>query len=414
MKKYFVLAAVVLIALSSCSKVDTPTTSANSKKISFEVANYMAQTKDNETSLTAEKVNGNNVNQFTTNAWYHSPIDGVQYFMQNVDILWNTTPNTNKWAPAVDYFWPKTGYVNFYSYVGSPAPTAYGTTEETEATLTFTDVVIDYDDNVLVADAAYGYTANQSTYHLDESSVEGVPTLFRHYLAKLAFNVKLATTEGKKSANNRFKVEILDAYVKVANKGTLTLTNSDPTSSRSTTTPGTPQTKAWSNANTTYSEVAWVPATWNETEGSETFEKIKIVTTDPVAGRDMVQRTLNLAPGATQQTETGDNLVLLAERTVMPQHLVDAQQVFYIKYKVSAYHDTDSNDDGEVAYSVETREFTGNLSSFIATSSRITEWNKNTKYTYNVIIDPIATKITFDPAVEAWATETQDFDPWLN
>ena len=414
MKKYFILAAAALVALTACTKVDTPTSVANSKKISFEVANYMAQTKANETKLTEEKVNGSNVNQFTTNAWYHSVSDGVQYFMQNVDILWNTAPNTNQWAPAVDYFWPKTGYVNFYSYVGSPAPTSYGTAEATEATLTYADVVVDYDDNVLVADAAYGFTANQSTYHLENSTVEGVPTLFRHYLAKLAFNVKLATTDSKKSPNNRFKVEILDAYVKVANKGTLTLTNSDPTDSRSTTTPGTPGTKVWTNANTTYPDVAWVPATWNETAGSETFEKIQIVTTDPVAGRDMVQRTLNLGLNKTQQTETGENLILLAERTVMPQHLVDNQQVFYIKYKVSAYHDTNDTDDGETAYSVETREFTGNLSSFIATSSRITEWNKNTKYTYNVIIDPIATKITFDPAVEAWATETQDFDPWLN
>lgn len=401
MKKYIIFAVAALVALSACTKVNTD--DAPSQKISFEVANYLAQTKANETSLVTE-----GYNSFKTNAWYHSPTDGVQYFMQNIDILWNTTPNTNMWAPAVDYYWPKTGYINFYSYVGSPAPTAYNT----EGALTYADAVIDYDDNVLVADAAYGYHANASTYHLDNSSVTGVPTLFRHYLAKLAFNVKLATTDAKKSANNRFKVEILDAYVKVANKGTLTLTNSDPTASR--TRENSAQTNTWSNANSTYPNVAWVPATWSETEGSATVEQIKVVTSSPVEGRDMVQRTLNLGLNKTAQTETGDDLILLAERTVMPQHLVDNQQVFYIKYKVSAYHDTDDTDNGESAYSVETLEFTGDLSSFIASDSRITEWNKNTKYTYNVIIDPIATKITFDPAVEAWVSETQDFNPWLN
>lgn len=412
MKKYFIFAATALVALTACSKIEITDTPETAKKISFEVANYTTQTKAGETSLLSELVNGTAVNQFKTNAWYHSPSDGTQYFMQNVAVLWNTDPNTNQWAPAVDYYWPKTGYVNFYSYVGSPAPTAYGT----EGALTYTDAVIDYDDNVLVADAAYGYTANANMYHLDHSSVTGVPTLFRHYLSKLAFNVKLATTDAKKSANNRFKVEILDAYVKVANKGTLTLTNADPIASRDVqkATPDAPGTKVWTNANDTYPDVAWVPATWSETEGSETFEKIKVVTSSPVAGRDMVQRTLNLGLNKTAQTESGDDLVLLAERTVMPQHLVDNQQVFYIKYKVYAYHDTNDTDDGETPYSTETLEFTGNLSSFIAAANRITEWNKNTKYTYNVIIDPIASKITFDPAVEAWATETQDFDPWLN
>ena len=406
MKKYFVLAAAALVALTACTKMEVANTPDTAKKISFEVANYMAQTKANETGLVAE-----GFNSFHTNAWYHSVADGTQYFMNNVAILWNTAPNTNLWAPAVDYYWPKTGYVNFYSYAGTQDPT----TVDTEGSLVYTDKVIAYDDNILVADASYGLTSNLSTYQIENSTLTGVPTLFRHYLAKLKFNVKLATTEAKKSANNRFKVEILDAYVKVANKGTLTLSNADPVSSRSTAAPGTPGTAEWTNANSSYANVAWVPATWSETEGSETVEKIHLVTTDPVAGRDMVQRTLNLGLNKTTQTETGDNLVLLAERTVMPQHLVDNQQVFYIKYKVYAYHDTNDTDDNETAYSVETIEFTGNLSDFIASASRITEWNKNTKYTYNVIIDPIASKITFDPAVETWAPEvTQDFNPWLN
>ena len=401
MKKYFIFAAAALVALAACSKVETE--EAPAQKISFEVANYTTQTKSGETSLVTE-----GFNSFKTNAWYYSPEDGTQYFMQNVDILWNTSPNTNMWAPAVDYYWPKTGYINFYSYAGTQNPT----TVDTEGSLVYTDKVIAYDDNILVADAAYGYHANVGTYHLDHASVTGVPTLFRHYLAKLAFNVKLATTEAKKSANNRFKVEILDAYVKVANKGSLTLSNADPTASR--TRESTASTNVWSNANSSYANVAWTPATWSETEGSETMEKIKVVTSSPVAGRDMEQLTLNLGLNKTAQTETGDDLVLLAERTVMPQHLVDNQQVFYIKYKVSAYHDTNDTDNGESAYSVETLEFTGNLSDFIASGSRLTEWNKNTKYTYNVIIDPIASKITFDPAVEAWAVATQDFDPWLN
>ena len=267
-----------------------------------------------------------------------------------------------------------------------------------------------YNDNVLVADAAYGYNANLKTYQKDHSAVEGVPTLFRHYLAKLAFNVKLATTDAKKTATNRFKVEILDASVKVSNKGTLTLSSSDPETSRDVTT-DTPVYQPWTNANTANANVAWVPAAWSETSGSETIEKIQVVTSSPVEGQDMFQRTLNLGLNKTAQTETGDDLILLASRTVMPQALTD-NQVFYIKYKVYAYHDADDTDNGETPYSVETLEFSKPLKTFVST---ITEWDKNTKYVYNVIIDPIASKITFDPAVEEWATTVErDFDPWLN
>ena len=406
MKKYFIFAAAALVALAACSKTEID--EAPAQKISFEVAKYM-QTKA-ETSLLSETDANGDITQFKDNAWYHSVNDDVQYFMNNLDIKWNTS-TTNQWAPDVDYYWPRTGYINFYSYAGTPAPTAYNT----EGTLTYTDAVIQYNDNVLVADAAYGYRANATEYQLDHADVEGVPTLFRHYLAKVAFNVLLKTTEGKKSANNHFKVEVLDAYVKVLNKGSLSLTNSDPSTTRTASAPGTAGINPWTNSRSNSdpaldkSAIGWVPAAWSETSGSETVETIRVVTSSPVDGLNMKQLTLNLAENATTQTETADAaLCLLAERTVMPQELT-SNVVFYIKYKVSSYHTGETD-----PYSVETLEFSNPLTSFI-TSTAITAWNRNTKYTYNVIIDPIQTKITFDPAVAEWETGvTENFNPWLN
>ena len=391
MKKYFVLAAVVLIALSSCSKVDTPTTSANSKKISFEVANYMAQTK--ATGLVAE-----GYETFKTNAWYHSPADGNQYFMQNVDINWHSA--VPDWSPEIDYFWPKTGYVNFYSYAGTQNPT----TVNTEGSLIYTDKTIAYNDNILVADAAYGYNDNKSTYHIENSSVTGVPTLFHHYLAKIAFNVMLKTNNA--TATNRYEVDVLDAYLMVLNKGTLTLTNTDPVASRDAAAPGTPGTKAWTSANTAKPDVAWVGAAWDE---SATVEKIKVVGTGAVECKDMIApATLHLALNATVQTEEGNALILLKERSVMPQTLTD-DVVFYIQYKVKTYHNAETN-----PYSTETLTF-GPTKLTTLVNGAITDWKKNTKYTYNVIIDPVSSKIKFDPAVEDWANPvTADFDPWLN
>ena len=404
MKKYFVLAVAALVALTACTKMEVSNTPSASQKISFEVANYMNQTKADETSLVTE-----GYETFTTNAWYHSPNDGTQYFMKNVAINWKSA--VPEWAPAIDYFWPKTGYVNFYSYAGSQAPTAYysGTSgNETEGTLVYENKVIAYNDNILVADAAYGYNANVSTYHKDNASITGVPTLFRHYLSKLAFNVKLATTEGKKTATNRYEVDVLDAYVKVLNKGTLTLSNADPVSSRDVTSDAT-NTRAWSNTNNSKPDVAWVGAEWNETSGSETVEKIQVVAAASATEcRDMIApATLHLALDATVQTETGNALILLKERTVMPQSLGD-NVVFYIQYRVRTYHNDETD-----PYSVETLTF-GPTKLTTLVNDAIIDWNKNTKYTYNVIIDPVATKITFDPAVEKWNQSEADFNPWLN
>ncbi|MCR5276482.1 MAG: hypothetical protein K6D54_02255 [Bacteroidales bacterium] len=395
MKKYFIIAAAALVAFAACTKVEVADTPETAQKISFEVAKYMATTKA-ETSLLAETdATGTIVDTFATNAWYHSVNDGTQYFMKDVDILWKSS--VNEWSSVIDYYWPKTGYVNFFSYAGTPGPT----TVNAENSLVYTDKVIAYNDNVLVADAAYGFHANLAEYKIDHSSVQGVTTLFRHYLSKIAFNVMLRTTEAKKSATNYFKVEVLEASIKVSNKGTLTLSNADPNTSRTASAPGTPAINPWTNSNATNPNVAWVPATWNE---SSSVEEIKIVAS-PVAGKDMVAKTLNLAKNAVRQTES--DTVMLAMRSVMPQALTN-NHVFYIKYKVSAY-----NDDSTDPYSVETLEFSKPITNFIS-GTTITAWNKNTKYTYNVIIDPIASKITFDPAVEEWANEEQNFDPWLN
>ena len=392
MKKYFIFAATALVALTACSKIETSETVSTSQKISFQVANYVAQTKadpvkGSETSLLSESdANGASITSFKTNAWYHSPADGTQYYMKNIDIKWNTS-TANQWAPDNDYYWPKTGTINFFSYAGTPAPTTYNT----ENSLVYTDKVIAYNDNILVADAAYRYNQNKTVYQLDNTtSGEGVPTLFRHYLAKLAFNAALRTTNAKQSATNHFKVEILDASVKFLNKGTLTLSNSDPGNA-------TAEVNPWANANTDKPNVAWVAGAWDPATNVETVN-----TTSTPAFQKL---TLNLAENARKQTET--DTLFLAMRTVMPQVLDATNAVFYIKYKVSSYLTGETD-----PYAVETIEVTKPLTTLVP---GIPEWNKNTKYTYTIVIDPISNKILFDPAVEVWSEVSgENPAPWLN
>jgi len=111
MKKYFFIATAALAALASCSKV-TPVAEPD-QAISFQVANYSSRTKANEVSITSE-----GFTQFITNAWFHQNenADG-QRLMENERIEKGTTYAPNEWAPTTrPYYWPKTGYINFYSY----------------------------------------------------------------------------------------------------------------------------------------------------------------------------------------------------------------------------------------------------------------------------------------------------------
>lgn len=348
MKKYLILAAVALVASAACTKVED-TTPAH--KISFEVAGYMAQTK----AMTTTELEGS----FTTNAWFTNGDGGKTQFMTNETISWNS-PVSGQWAPSREYFWPKTGFIDFYSYDGVPAPSTVA-----EGYLVYTDKTIAATDNILVADAAFHQTQNSSTYHIDDANVKGVPTLFRHMLAKIQFKVKVATTDAKKTPNTKWDVTILNADTKLSNivilnKGTLTLSNSYASSA----------TQAWTNANATNPNVGWVAAAGTET----------VSTLTP---------SLTLAKNA---TESGDYVDLIALRAVMPQVLGD-DAVFTLNYNVKATYGEDAT-----AYLDENRSFSVKIN----TIDSITEWDMNQIITYNVIIDPVGEQIFFDPAVEEW------------
>ena len=80
----------------------------------------------------------------------------------------------------------------------------------------------------------------------------------------------------------------------------------------------------------------------------------------------------------------------------MPQALDDDND-FTLSYKVDTYYDAEAT-----PYMSETFKVTGKLATLVNT---IAAWNKNTKITYTIKIDPVGNKVTFDPAVEEWGTE---------
>jgi hypothetical protein len=390
MKKYFVFLGIAALTLAACSKTEIDETVIPEQKIEFNIANYSTQTRAGETALQNEPglYTSPDKAYFKTIAKFFPTIGEPQIYMNGVEVLWKNT----EWSPKRDYYWPKTGYINFYSYVSSkaalePAINIDSNNPTQTVTATYSEKTIGENDNILLADAALNQTSNSKKY-TDISKVdEGVPTLFHHLLSKVKFTVKLETTEQKKAANTKFVVTILnDESVKdkennkvgltnlvTSNVGTYTVTNTyDATSN----------TKAWSEAK------VWTP----KDGATET-----IAPTKATDGTDTAPLALTLA----KNTTSTDAVDLIAERTVLP-HTLSATDVFTIAYKIEVYYDgTDATpEDKATPYLTEILNFSKPLTGF---ASAVTAWNINTKYTYAITIDPVGNKIKFDPAVEAWS-----------
>ena len=171
MKKYIIIALAALAASVACSKVETAEVQ---KEISFEVANNI------KTKAFTGSVYNNGA--FGTYAWFNN----TDEFMVNeqVDLsggVWKTVDNT--------YYWPKTGSISFISY--SPfegtSNTAGTTPVVTKNSIAYTGVTAGTTD-LMYADRA---TCSNNVNEVEDgaNSYTGVPTIFRHALAKLSFKV---------------------------------------------------------------------------------------------------------------------------------------------------------------------------------------------------------------------------------
>jgi len=362
MKKLFVIAAVAVAALASCTKNEVNTTP--DQAISFEVVKYTPQTKAYN-SLLDEYAAGSQIASFTTNAWFHGNGYGSQQFMNDQVIVPDDTSNPTKWAPSGrNYYWPKTGYINFFSYAGSPAPTA-----KAENSITYTDVTVARNSNILVADAAYRFSANNdpATYGNSGATV-GVPTLFHHKLAKNMFDVILDASDS--DADYAWTATITSASITVPTVGTLALTFTDPNTEKTT---------------------AAASGAW---ESVGTYTAIGKVSGDVV----LTAKGGNKSDGSTTDgTTAGTAVTLIEEGAVIPYTLTD-DVVFNMTYTLQYQYGTETAVKEDV---------TVPATKLTAFAPSITAWAMNTVYKYHIIIKPNGV-ILFDPAVETWVNEADE------
>ena len=398
MKKYFILAVAAVAAMAACTKSVVDETIVPNQKIAFEVADFARQTKAETSLATGEDA----IFQFKTTATQFPTIGDAVIFMNDETIkAWdNSAPpvevNANNissksistWAPAVDYFWPKTGYINFYSYAGTKNPSVTVADDKKTVTFNYGTVTVESDDNILVADAALRFNSNTENYKKDNVT-KGVPTLFRHQLGKIIFKVHLKTTQPA-SSNTTWKVRTINSEeinnvtcastLTVVKNGSLSLTNKD-------------ELAANAALNTT-------TQTWTAVVGESANVDGWIAADHATAANNeiipMTSQTLTIATTKTESEEASPAF-LITERTIMPQLTQNTKFVLY--YEVSASHDNVAT----APFLKEVRtvgvDVTKSMKDLVGS---IADWNKNVKVTYNIIIDPVSEKVTFDPAVEAW------------
>ena len=185
MKKYILIASAALLAMAACTKVQEAETLQ--QEISFQVANHV-QTKADAANVPASPVKFTG-KDFGVYSWHHDG-EAVAPVMENEQVglkgdEWRTLNNT--------YYWFKTGTMNFVSYAPFQAT---GGPAVTEKSIAYSAVTVS-DVDLMYADRAQDMSANIKTYN-----VNGVPTLFRHALAKLSFRVKVNFTEWTTQVEN--------------------------------------------------------------------------------------------------------------------------------------------------------------------------------------------------------------------
>jgi len=356
MKKFFViLAAVAMIANVACTKVEKKTTD---QKISFSVANYVPATKAGEVSFLSEFSDAANA-KFNCKAYMKGVgVDGMQNFFgtDGEIISWNATDK--EWAPSHDYYWPKDdeSYVNFFSWYDTGAGPAV-----TNGTMKWENRVIGTGDNIMYADPAWRFQKNLGTYKLD-GVTEGVPTLFHHALAQVEIR---AYAEKLTDGTATWTIKLTDVALSVYNKGSLTLTATEPTE-------GYNIKGEWNNGTTP----AWT------TSGS-----VSDIISEGTSGFAVTATSADAAAAK-----------LLSPTVVLPQSVASVNLTFNLDI-------TTTYGSGETAVShheiIPQTIALGNAGFATADNA----WKLNTKYIYNILIKPSEKVVLFDPAVEAAWTE---------
>lgn len=423
MKKLFIIAAAALVASVACSKVETAETTPD-VEIGFQVASYLNQTKADShghTSFVDELTEvGAASKYFKSVAYIHAAqADGsvaapAKFFTAGTEGVETINyDGSTQWKPAHPYYWPKSpkssiSFFSWYDFGDQVTPAITYTTDGGAATLKWTDRTVALKDNVMFADAAYHYkqNANGDQNHKLDGVTAGVPTLFRHALAKVRFTVKqnpMKVQDGTTDKYTFWEVKLSDVALAsgtIKNNGKFSLTQTSSTSAAA--------------------QVAWTKPTdeiW-AAPASQTYLTANLGNaTGDIFDTDVAKGNVKLTDTAVELT--GTNFMADTYFAVMPQAVADNVTLTF-KYEIKTYYGTQAQYDGGTAALISTETVNVNElkdagygAPYVATGIQLNaisgawdKWQMNHRYVYNLIINPQTSQILYDPAVEAWETES--------
>ncbi len=216
MNKHIFYIAAACVALVSCVKNEVRV-NAPDKEITFQTV-----------STKADGAAFDKTHKFYSYAyfleegknWDANHADAKPY-IDNALIAYKSKPNGIYWAADKPYYWPKQGSLTFFAWTDDTAAPSVGTgatvtcAPTTGIKITNYSVKENKNKDILVADIAKDKAANETVTGRDWS--EGVPTVFRHALAKVEFYVN----KKMNYQNVTFKVKSITLN-NVSTKGTFT------------------------------------------------------------------------------------------------------------------------------------------------------------------------------------------------
>ena len=242
------LAAAALLPLAgSCTKIEVAEADSSvalDYNVALEQPYSLEQPQSKAAPLTKAATAYSTDDTFKSYAWYlpegkiwdNDKADAQAYF-ENVTVEFQT----DKWRGAdQSYYWPKLGSLSFWSY--SPASLATeGDISVTKDGVSLTDWTVNASTNqdidFMVADFVSDRKTNVKTY-----GYVGVPTLFRHKLAKVTVQASVGKADKNDKTKPADEVKIYKVSFKnVYTTGSFTMTQ--PTQD-------TKATESWSNRST--------------------------------------------------------------------------------------------------------------------------------------------------------------------
>lgn len=341
MNKHIFYVAAACAALASCVKNEVRV-NAPDKEITFQTVSTKAGTAFDKS------------NHFFSYAyflkkgekWDTSDLDKeAKTYIDNAEISYKSGKDV--WAADKTYHWAKQGSLTFFAWTdNTPAPSVGTATvncaPKTGIQITNYSVKENKNKDILVADIAKDKSSNETVTGRDWS--EGVPTVFRHALAKVEFKVNKRTDY----PNIVFNVKSITLN-KVSTKGTFTQ--------------GSP-TESWG---------------WS---GQDTPDDLTVFT-----GNVEVDKTENPSPAEYHTLDSGDYSI------VLPQNFDNGTPTLTIEYEIiTNYTGT------EVKETVKETKALKDI--YKSTTMSTGKWESKKKYVLGITLG--LNEIYWDPSIEGW------------